>query len=225
MINGITFDDRLVDAANDRQGNRDAGKLNGISRGCAITYDSSNIYIAAGTFYAMGGQVDIVGTETVPLPAVTTTDTYYLVFTIDLTLTNTSSVFNQGYFEVINTARTQQDLFNGGTKYQMELAQMTLTSGGIVAFTELDNRIKATFPTASWSGSAPYTQTVSVPLVTERSNPIYDVYNPGNDPDTLDTIQDAFNAVRRLETGSGTVTLVCGNLKPAVDLTIILEDI
>ena len=225
MINGITFDERLVAAENDRQRNRNAGILNGISRGCAMTYDQNAVYIAAGTFYCMGGQVEIVGTETVPLPAVTTTDTYYLVFTVDLSQINTQASFNQGTFSIINTARTKDDLFNGGTVYQMELAQMTLTPTGITAFAELDNRIKVVFPAGSWSGSAPYTQTVSVPLVTERSNPIYDVYNPGNDPDTLDTVQDAFNAVRRLETGAGTVTLVCGNLKPAVDLTIILEDI
>lgn len=225
MINGLTFDDRPVAAANDRQRNRDSGALNGISRGCALTYDASNIYVGAGTIYVMGGQIDIVGTETVPLPTVTTTDTYYLVLTVDLSLNNTESVFNQGYFEVINTARVKQDLFNGGTKYQLELAQMTLTSSGIASFAEIDNRIKVLFPAVSWSASAPYTQTVSVPLVTERSKPIYDVYNPSNDPDTLDTVQDAFNAIRRLVTGNGTVTLVCGNLKPAVDLTIILEGI
>lgn len=225
MINGITFDERLVAAANDRQRNRNAGMLNGISRGCGMTYDSSAIYIAAGTFFCMGGQVEIVGTETVSLPTVTTTDTYYLVFTVDLTQTNTEDAFNQGTFSIINTARTKQDLFNGGTLYQMELAQMVLTPSGVSSFSEYDNRIKAVFPAAGWSGTAPYTQTVSVPLVTARSNPIYDVYNPGNDPDTMDTVQDAFNAIRRLETGAGTVTLVCGNLKPAVDLTIILEDI
>ena len=225
MINGITFDERLVAAANDRQRNRNAGILNGISRGCAMTYDSNAVYIAAGTFYCMGGQVEIVGTETVPLPTVTTTDTYYLVFTVDLNQTNTEAAFNQGSFSIINTARTKEDLFNGGSIYQMELAQMVLTPSGVSSFAELDNKIKAVFPAGGWSASAPYTQTVSVPLVTARSNPIYDVYNPGNDPDMLDTVQDAFNAIRRLETGSGTVKLTCGNLKPAVDLTIILEDI
>lgn len=111
-------------------------------RGCAVTYDAESIYIAPGYFMTYGRLVNVVGTETLTPEAIATGTQYNrLVFTIDLSLENTASVFNQGYFEFLSSydgypSLTQEDLFDGGYVYQIPICRFELTVDGIGNYAE-----------------------------------------------------------------------------------------
>ena len=124
MIKGITFDSQQISAANmGHFMNVFSGEQSGITQGCAVTYDSSNIYMAAGYLLLKGRQVQIVGTQTIPLETVASGELYCkTVFEIDLTKTNTTSSFLQGTIKTLTSSSgypsvTQQDIDNGGTLY------------------------------------------------------------------------------------------------------------
>lgn len=111
-------------------------------RGCAVTYDAESIHIAPGYFMTYGRLVNVVGTETLTPEAIATGTQYnWLVFTIDLSLENTASVFNQGYFEFLSSydeypSLTQEDLFDGGYVYQIPICRFELTVDGIGNYAE-----------------------------------------------------------------------------------------
>ncbi|MCD7726056.1 MAG: hypothetical protein LUI12_11015 [Clostridiales bacterium] len=111
-------------------------------RGVAVTYDDESIYIAPGYFMTYGRLVNVVGTETLTPEAIATGTQYNrLVFTIDLSLENTASEFNQGYFEFLSSydeypSLTQEDLFDGGTVFQIPICKFELTVDGIQSFVE-----------------------------------------------------------------------------------------
>lgn len=137
MIKGITFDSQQISAANmGHFMNVFSGKQSGITQGCAVTYDSTNLYLAAGYMLLKGRQVQIVGTQTIPLETVASGELYCkAVFEIDLTKTNTTSSFLQGMIKTLTSssgypAVTQQDIDNGGTLYQWPIAQYHVTASG-----------------------------------------------------------------------------------------------
>lgn len=119
--------------------------LNGCSgkiKGCAVTYDAHNVYMSTGYFMAYGRLVNIFGAETLTPVAIPTGTQYNrLVFTIDLSKENTAAEFKQGFFQFLSSydaypTLTRQDLFNGGTVYQIPIAKFTLTVSGIGNFVE-----------------------------------------------------------------------------------------
>ena len=143
MINGITFDEQTITAANMAHFmNVFSGHQNGVTQGCEITSDANNLYIAPGYFLIHGRQVQIVGTQTVPLEHVDSGALYCLVvFEIDLTKTNTETSFLQGTIRTLTSASaypapTQEDLDDGGTVYQYPLARYHVTSSGVDNFTD-----------------------------------------------------------------------------------------
>lgn len=144
MINGITFDEQTITAANMAHFmNVFSGHQNGVTQGCEITNDASNLYIAPGYFLIHGRQVQIVGTQTVALERVSSGALYCLVvFEIDLSKTNTETSFLQGTIRTLTSASaypvpTQEDLDDGGTVYQYPLARYHVTSSGADSFTDL----------------------------------------------------------------------------------------
>lgn len=144
MVNGITFASQLITSANMAHYMWTfLNKTNGITKGCAVSASGSNINITTGYFIIYGRMVQIVGTEVVPCPAVTSGSLYCtLVFTIDLTKTNTEAEFNQGYFEILTSTSnypgvTQQDLDGTGTKYQMKFAQFIRSATATSSFRDL----------------------------------------------------------------------------------------
>lgn len=156
MINGITFDEQTITAANmGHFMNVFSGKQTGVTQGCEITNDTSNMYIAAGYFLIVGRQVQIVGTQTVPFETVDSGGLYCkVVFEIDLTKTNTESSFLQGTIKTLTSASaypapTQNDIDNGGTLYQYPLAQYHVTSGGVDSFTDLTSEVDVNWIPAS----------------------------------------------------------------------------
>ena len=86
----------------------------------------------------------------------------------------------------------------------------------------IGTHITATLTAAGWSGSAPYTQTVTATGVTATMRPIVDVVLS----DTPSTAMDELNAwalVGRIDTGADSITVTCYEEAPAVDLDIVIK--
>ena len=140
-IRGITFSKQSVSSNDDSHVYKVLlnGKK-GKTRGCRMTYSTDDIYISDGYFFAANRLIEVSSTETVTTPVVSSGTTYCrLVFEIDLTKTNTSSDFNQGYFKILSSTAgypdiTQEDLEDGGNVYQLPFAKFTKTVSGIGSF-------------------------------------------------------------------------------------------
>lgn len=234
MITPVTFDNQLLTAALDSRRSIAAGIRNAVVRGCAVTYDSNNLYIAAGDFFIEGRQARIPSTHTVALPTVTGTVMCYLVATCDLSQASTESSCEQITIEVLTggasyPAVTQQDLLSNPTgKYQMILAQFTLGLSGITVLEEVapDGSRMVSVPASGWSGSAPYSQTVNVSGITARDNPLYDVFIPdGTSAADGEAMAEAMDCVQKLVTGNGTVTLYCYGEQPTTTFWLRLRGV
>lgn len=168
MIKGITFDAQQVTAANmGHFMNVFSGKQSGITQGCAVTSDSSNLYIAPGYLLLCGRQVQIVGTQTVPLQTVATGALYCkVVFQIDLSQSNTESTFLQGTIETLSSASgyptvQQDDIDNGGTIYQWPIAQYHVTVSGMDSFRDLTGNVQI-----DWLSKSKFTLNTSTNTLT-----------------------------------------------------------
>lgn len=145
---GITFDQCNVTSMDDAHYHFTfLNRVDGVTKGCTVTADRNNLYIAKGYFVIYGRFVKVTGQETVTPDAVQTGTLYCrLVYEIDLTKTNTIEEFQQGYFRIISSGSayptpTKQDLENGGTLYQMPFARFTVSSSGIANFVSEANTI------------------------------------------------------------------------------------
>lgn len=139
MIRGITFADQLITSKDDAHcRNLFLNYGVGITKGCNITSDESNIYVSGGYFVVGGRFVNIVGQETItPDPIEASVLNCVLVFEIDLSKINTTEEFNQGYFKILKspTAQpevTREDLDADGTIYQLPFVNFKLTPTGII---------------------------------------------------------------------------------------------
>lgn len=82
----------------------------------------------------------------------------------------------------------------------------------------------ATFTSGGWSGSAPYTQTVSCTGIKTSDNPIVDVdLSSASTTDAADTLKEAWNLVDRITTGANTLTATCYDEKPTANVSVILK--
>lgn len=140
-IRGITYSKQTVTSNDDAHVyNTLLGGKKGRTKGCKMTYGTDDIYISEGYFFAANRLNEISSVETVATPVVSSGTTYCrLVFEIDLSKTNTSSAFNQGYFKILSSTTdypgvTQEDLENGGNVYQLPFAKFTKTVAGIGSF-------------------------------------------------------------------------------------------
>lgn len=138
-VRGITFDKQLLKSEDfAHQTNYFYQGKMGVTKGCEISInESGDLVVADGYFIIFGRQVANIGDTVVKVPTVASGTLYSkLVFTIDLTLENTETEFNQGYFEIISNSVAypnliQEDLNNGGTKYQLEFYKFANTVPGI----------------------------------------------------------------------------------------------
>ncbi len=79
---------------------------------------------------------------------------------------------------------------------------------------------------ASWSGTAPYTQTVSVPGVTAEDVPVIGISIADGTTAANAKLQNkAWSCVDRAVTGAGTITFYCYNKKPASDFKAIVKGV
>lgn len=77
----------------------------------------------------------------------------------------------------------------------------------------------ATLTAAGWTGSGPYTQTVTVTGITSSDEPIVDV-SLSDDNATAATELEAWSMVSKITTGTNSITAVCLEDKPTVNLNI-----
>ncbi len=76
-------------------------------------------------------------------------------------------------------------------------------------------------PASGWSGTAPYTQTVSVAGVTAEDSPVIGILiAEGTTAANVKLQNKAWACVDRAVTGAGTITFYCYNKKPGNDFTV-----
>lgn len=76
-------------------------------------------------------------------------------------------------------------------------------------------------PASGWSGTAPYTQTVSVAGVTAEDAPVIGILiAEGTTAANVKLQNKAWACVDRAVTGAGTITFYCYNKKPGNDFTV-----
>ena len=142
MIRGITFDQQLIKAEDMAHFMRTySASTAGITRGCEITSDESNIYIAEGYMLIQGREIKITGTHEIPFESVTSGEEYCrVVLEIDLSKSNTEDVCNQLDMKTIMNSSgypelTQQDLEDEPTGiYQYLIAQYHVNVEGVDSF-------------------------------------------------------------------------------------------
>ena len=96
----------------------------GIIDGCAITKSGANITVAAGHIMACGGLIEVSATT------LTVSSSGEIVLRIDTNAETQASVLAR-----TATTLTQNDLTNGGTVYELQLATYTFSSGAVGAVT------------------------------------------------------------------------------------------
>ena len=75
---------------------------------------------------------------------------------------------------------------------------------------------------SGWTGSGPYTQTVSVSGLTATMHPLMDLVQ-SDDIDTAQSQLDAYACVSRAKTADEQLTVICYDFKPDVNITVQLE--
>jgi hypothetical protein len=140
MIRGITFADQLTTSDDFAHlQNKWFNGVSGVTKGCTVTADADNLYVGAGYFLICGRLVRIVGNETIASEVVEVQKYCKLVFEIDLSKTNSTTVFTQGSFKILSDTTgypdiIQEDLDADGTVYQMEFARFIKTTTSITSF-------------------------------------------------------------------------------------------
>ena len=74
----------------------------------------------------------------------------------------------------------------------------------------------------TWSGSGPYTQTISVDGILNTDNPIIDVIL-SDDTTSSKTILEAWSNVSRIVTGDGAITVYCYDSAPTASIPVQLK--
>lgn len=74
----------------------------------------------------------------------------------------------------------------------------------------------------TWSGSGPYTQTISVNGLLSTDNPIIDVVL-SDDTESSKTILENWSNVSRIVTNDESITIYCYDTKPTVSIPIQLK--
>lgn len=141
MIRGYIFDNQLDSNEIESMINRKQLNYNdGIFRGMELSNTSNTITVGEGVVMIAGRPVGIIGSESITVES----ESYYckLVMEIDLTKEATATNFEQAYLKIIKSASeypslTQQDMDNGGTLYQYELARFRTSANGITDFTDM----------------------------------------------------------------------------------------
>lgn len=153
MISGITFDQQSIKAEDMAHFMKTfSANANGITRGCTITSDTSNMYMAEGYLLIQGREIKVTGTQTIPFTTVATGEQYCLVvLEIDLSKANTEENCNQLALKTLTSSSgypvaTQQDLEDNPTGvYQYVLAQYHVSVSGADSFTAKASQVDTTF--------------------------------------------------------------------------------
>ena len=224
-LSGSTFAEQHVTPADD--GAAFASALSdGILTGCAITSVGSTLKIEAGKILACGRVARIAAAQNIPVTGATS-GYARLLLTVDLSKTSTSTTFEQVALDIETAnavgsfpALVQDDINNGGTKYQIVVCVMSLSAAGISAILWTCGKahgkgagISVTLPANGWSNNE---QTVSAGGVTANSNVIA-TYAPAS----REEYQGA--GIYLSAQGEGTLTFSCDSAPTeAVTANVIL---
>ena len=215
MIRGVTFSEQVFrseDFAHFQ--NFCLRECNGITKGCEITNNGSNVTIGKGYFFVHGRLVNIEDAEVVESSQFKS-GYNRIVFEIDLSKENTVAEFNQGAIKVLNTtALTQEDLDNGGNVYQYPICHFTWggsisdfvvdTSSLIFFIGDRTVEVGTTWVVDSTNGG--YYQKVAVDGIKETDNPWVDVIM-GSDIDANVLYCAAWNCITRIVASDNALTL------------------
>lgn len=117
-------------------------KHSGIIKGCELTNTSNSVYIDDGYFLVKGRPLQEEGGTTIEVEAGDLAGIYCkLVCEIDMSKTNTTSQLNQVSYKILESTSDyptliQEDITDGGTIYQFELAKFRRTLNGIEDFVD-----------------------------------------------------------------------------------------
>lgn len=96
-----------------------------------------------------------------------------------------------------------------------ELAASYAAKANMTSFT-------VALPTLGWEGSGPYTQTVNVAGMLNADNPIVDIVLSETATTAIAQLA-AYGLVGRIDSGNGTITAICYEEKPAIDLSLMMK--
>ena len=103
---------------------------------------------------------------------------------------------------------------------------MQTSLSGLAADVDNLKYVLVSLPASGWSGSAPYTQTVSVSGMTEDWIPGVPTYIPITNSDGSVNVSESANAlesvayIKILVSGNGTLTAICPEDKPTIDMAL-----
>lgn len=119
MIRGITFSEQIFRSEDfAHYMNFFLNNCSGITKGCEITNDGTNVTIGKGYFFVKGRFMNVEDAEVIDSSQFAS-GYNRIVYEIDLSKENTTSEFLQGYVKVLTTEElTQEDLDDGGKVYQ-----------------------------------------------------------------------------------------------------------
>lgn len=135
-------------------------------------------------------------------PTVLNTDTWQMLFDVDVTNADTLDGFDSSYFGT----RAKQD----------ELVATCDDIKGVKT---------AAFLAANWSAEAPYTQTVNVEGIKETDAPVPLFVDDSENKDSSKAKEKAYSCITYFDSGDGTITATCKYDKPADDFTVAFKGV
>lgn len=180
-----------------------AGVTDGISSGCALSRSGATLTLGAGKFVVAGRTARVEAAKTFSLGA---SGYDRLVLTVDMS----KSVSQRVALDVENSATlagfpalTQNDINNGGTKYQIVICLIDVSAPGILWTCGRSHSrgygVQVTLAAADWSSNQ---QTVYVDGLTAGSNVIC-TYDPASEAAWLAA------GITASSQGDGTLTFTC----------------
>ncbi len=143
MIKGTTYDDQILKTEDFRMMIRRFFNNNdGIVEGCEISASGNNVIVGAGYFVVCGGYVRLTDNEVISAGS---SGTKKLCFQIDLSQENTLTAFNQGEWAWVTGTPRQDDLFNGGTIYQLPFCEIVTNGSSVTSINNLISGILGDF--------------------------------------------------------------------------------
>lgn len=123
----------------------------------------------------------------------------------------------------LNSGDSLPTLFGKVKKFFSDLKTVAF-SGSYNDLTDLPEKfsLTCTFLADNWTETAPYTQTITVSQLTAAHNPDIDIIISDN-IETGRKEELAYNYLTKITTGDGTLTALCYNYKPDIDLNLLIE--
>ncbi|NCE98395.1 hypothetical protein [Emergencia sp. 1XD21-10] len=120
MIRGITFSEQTFYSSDFAHfQNVFLNKQNGVTKGCSVSHDDTQVTISPGYFFIQGRLLNVEENEAIASDRGFAEGFNRIVYEIDLSKENTIEEFRQGYIKVLNTEDlVQEDLDGGGNVYQ-----------------------------------------------------------------------------------------------------------